>query len=99
MPPGNEIEHSRQLGVCGDVVRRPVAVALDPLDLLDGQPEQEEVVRADLVAHLDVGPVQRTDPLIINFMLPVPAKDPRATVSVHRHAESARTKPVARGEG
>jgi hypothetical protein len=51
--------------VAPDVVRRPATPALDALDIGHRQPEQEEVLHADLVAYLHVGTIERADGAVL----------------------------------
>ena len=56
----DQVEHGLQLGILLVVVARPVA-PLQLRYLWRGEAEEEEVVRADLVADLDVRPIQGAD--------------------------------------
>ena len=54
---------------------RLVSRSLQRRDFLGAETEQEKILRADLIADLDIGPVQRamvSAPSIANFMFPVP---------------------------
>ena len=57
----DEIDHLAEALIGRVVVRRPVAVRLQRHHLLGVQPEQEEILRTDLIAQLDIGAIQGAD--------------------------------------
>ncbi len=57
----DQLEHLGEFRIVLHIARRPVSLGLDPLDLLDGEPEQEEVLRAGLFADLDISAVEGAD--------------------------------------
>ena len=60
-PIRDEIECRSELGVALEVVARPIALPLHPLDVRRRQAEEEKVVGADLLPDLDVGAVEGAD--------------------------------------
>ena len=52
---------SRQFGIADDIVAGPIPLGQQVPDFLHGEAEQEEVLRAGFLAHLDVGPVEGAD--------------------------------------
>jgi hypothetical protein len=72
---GDRVDGAIEFGVTFVVVARPVSGGLSLDRLLGGEPEQEEVVRSDLLPDLDVRAVQGADgesTIEVSFMLPVP---------------------------
>ena len=57
----HQVDHFAQLRVGLVAVHRPVTLRPEVGDFLRGQSEEEEVLRPDLLADLDVGPVERAD--------------------------------------